>query len=159
MTAEEFAANLGTGTEEYADSFHRTLDAATERLAEAQHGDEAGDVDSFAEYIEDALTFAIGAAAEVEIGARRPFHAADLAAEFMAARRPLWLAARDAERRRLGADAERGFRFRVEVACDGYANLMDSDVPAGISDLAAYQEGAHDAAEAIRAAAQQVSER
>jgi hypothetical protein len=29
---------------------------------------------------------------------------------------------------------------------------MDEDVPGGVVDLAAYQEGSHDAAEAIRAA-------
>jgi hypothetical protein len=47
--------------------------------------------------------------------------------------------------------ALRGATFRAEVACEGYAHLMDEDVPGGVVDLAAYQEGAHDAAEAIRA--------
>lgn len=59
-----------------------------------------------------------------------------------------WLAAHTAAAKREGA---RGIRFRVEVACDGYAHLMDEDVPSDESDLAAYQQGAHDAAEAIRA--------
>jgi hypothetical protein len=46
--------------------------------------------------------------------------------------------------------AAHGMRFRVEVACDGYSFLMDEDVPSHITDTAAYQDGAHDAAEAIR---------
>ena len=45
-----------------------------------------------------------------------------------------------------------GIRFRVEVACDGYSMLMDTDVPAGVISPEDYQQGAHDAAEAIRAA-------
>jgi hypothetical protein len=49
------------------------------------------------------------------------------------------------------AEAVRGIRFRVETACDGYAHLADEDVPGDVTDTAAYQEGAHDAAEAIRA--------
>jgi hypothetical protein len=44
-----------------------------------------------------------------------------------------------------------GVRWRVEVACDGYANLMDDDVPHDM-DEASYQEGAREAAEQIRAA-------
>lgn len=44
-----------------------------------------------------------------------------------------------------------GLRFRVEVACEGYAALMASDVPEG-RDLSDYIEGAHDAATGIRAA-------
>jgi len=43
-----------------------------------------------------------------------------------------------------------GMRFRVEVACEGYAHLMDEDVPSDVVDLAAYQQGAADAAQAIR---------
>lgn len=72
---------------------------ARERLTEAAAPDAGTDVeagDSLAEYVEDAMTFAIGAAAEVEIGVRKPFHGVDLAAEFMEARRTLWLAAHDA---------------------------------------------------------------
>lgn len=55
-----------------------------------------------------------------------------------------WLAARDAE-----VEQAVGLRFRVETACDGYANLMDDDVPSDCDDYS-YQQGAHDAAEAIR---------
>lgn len=39
--------------------------------------------------------------------------------------------------------------FRVEVACDGYAALMESDVPDG-EDVESYIAGARSAAEAIR---------
>jgi hypothetical protein len=63
-----------------------------------------------------------------------------------------WLADHTAAAEARGAErGVRGVRFRVEVACGGYANLMDEDVPGDVSDLAAYQQGAHDAAEAIRA--------
>jgi hypothetical protein len=60
------------------------------------------------------------------------------------------LAAREAAAR---AEALRGILFRVETACDGYSHLMDEDVPGGVTDLAAYEQGAHDAAEAIRTTA------
>lgn len=66
-----------------------------------------------------------------------------------------WLAAHDAE---VAAAAEaaageriaHGIRFNIEVACDGYAHLMDEDVPGGVYDMTSYQQGAHDAAEGIR---------
>lgn len=60
------------------------------------------------------------------------------------------IAAREAAAR---AEALRGILFRVETACDGYSHLMDEDVPSDVTDLAAYEQGAHDAAEAIRAIA------
>lgn len=48
----------------------------------------------------------------------------------------------------------RGVRFRVEVACMGYAALTEDDVPDHYigTELDAYREGAAAAAEAIRAA-------
>jgi len=45
-----------------------------------------------------------------------------------------------------------GIRFRVETACDGYSALLDTDVPPDITFHDDYLQGAHDAAEAIRAA-------
>ena len=44
----------------------------------------------------------------------------------------------------------RGIRFRVEVACDGYENLTDADIPVEFTDD--YREGAAEAARQIRAA-------
>lgn len=46
----------------------------------------------------------------------------------------------------------RGIRFRVEVACDGYAYLAEADVPEHVVSDEDYVRGARDAAEAIRAA-------
>jgi hypothetical protein len=69
---------------------------------------------------------------------------------------PVWLAIADAV---LVApspahdEAARGLKFRVEVACDGYAALTDADVPDDeFMDFDSYIAGAKAAADAIRAA-------
>lgn len=49
------------------------------------------------------------------------------------------------------AEELHGLRFRVEVACEGWANLFNSDVPSD-TEVEDYIRGAHDAAEAIRTA-------
>lgn len=49
-------------------------------------------------------------------------------------------------------DSTRGMRFRVETACDGYENLIPSDVPDAIDDVDAYLAGAAEAARQIRSA-------
>jgi len=47
---------------------------------------------------------------------------------------------------------DEGLKFRVEVACDGYANLTESDVPDSVVCDEDYLQGARDAAEGIRSA-------
>lgn len=47
-------------------------------------------------------------------------------------------------------ERERGLRFRIEVACLGYAALTDDDVPEDVLEPDDYRRGARDAAEAIK---------
>lgn len=46
----------------------------------------------------------------------------------------------------------RGVRFRIEAACDGYAGLLEDDVPESVNEPFDYIKGAREAALNIRAA-------
>lgn len=118
-----------------------------------------GDVEALCVLFHDAYeAAAAGAGWETQERSRKPWadvpeaNKETMRATIRAILASDWLAAHTATAEARGAErGARGVRFRVEVACDGYAHLMDEDVPSNESDLAAYQQGAHDAAEAIRA--------